>query len=63
MSKLRKIRNERGLFQTIVADCVGVTSTTLLGWEKLKTFPTTRDLRALADVYNVPISDLVEDEY
>ena len=39
MSKLRKIRNERGLFQTIVADCVGVTPTTLLGWEKLKNIP------------------------
>ena len=56
--KLKALRVNSGMTQGEAAEQIGVERTTLLNWEKYKTFPRAPQLKKICDVYNCTISDI-----
>ena len=57
--KLKALRVNSEMTQDEAAAQIGVARTTLLNWEKCKTFPRTSQLKKICDVYNCTISDIL----
>ena len=57
--KLRDKRIERGMTQELVAELLGVSRQAVSKWESGKTDPSTANLLALAELYEVPVGDLL----
>lgn len=58
-ANLRRIRKERGLSQTMLADMVGVSQTSISYYEKNVEYPTIDKVYDLARVLGVDIEDLI----
>lgn len=56
---LRDKRIERGMTQELVAELLGVSRQAVSKWESGKTDPSTANLLALAELYEVPVGDLL----
>lgn len=56
---LREKRTDRGLTQELVAESLGVSRQAVSKWESGKTDPSTANLLALADLYGMPIEELL----
>lgn len=56
---LREKRVDRGLTQELVAESLGVSRQAVSKWESGKTDPSTANLLALADLYGMPIEELL----
>lgn len=53
-------RKLRGLTQRDVANKLGVSSVSVLQWEKGQTYPQAGRLLQLADIYQCPVEDLLK---
>jgi len=60
--KIRHVRKLRGLSQTKVGVLVGVHQTQVGKWEKGTNTPDIQQAKSLADVLNVPLDYLVDDQ-
>jgi transcriptional regulator with XRE-family HTH domain len=58
---LKELREHIGLSETIVADFLGVTHTTVSDYELGKIMPPHAHLKQLATLYDVEMADLFED--
>ena len=56
---LRDKRIERGMTQELVAESLGVSRQAVSKWESGKTDPSTANLLALADLYGLPVEELL----
>lgn len=56
---IRFLRCKAGDTQAAMAAKIGVKQVTVSSWEKRRAFPTNKYLRKLAEVYSVPVADLV----
>lgn len=56
---IKALREDKGLTQTQFAESVGVTITTVSGWETREVPPRTSALKAISDIYNVSVDDIV----
>ena len=59
-SRLKSLRDERGLKRDWVARQLGVHYNTLKNWELGKSHPGTRDLLALGQIYHMPPTDFLK---
>ena len=59
---LKELREHVGLSQTIVADFLGVTHTTISNYELSKVMPPHEHLKQLATLYDVEMADLFEED-
>ena len=60
--KLKKLRNDNGLTQEQLADKIFVTRTAISKWETDKGFPSIDSLKAISNLFNIKIDDLISDE-
>lgn len=60
--KLKKLREERGLYQRDIAELVGVGVSTISGYEKDLKRPKPKNLKKLADFYGVTADYLLGNE-
>lgn len=56
---IKAMRVNAGLTQHEAAKALGVTSKTLVGWERHKRFPNAQQLANMADLYNCELSDFL----
>lgn len=56
---LRDKRIEHGMTQELVAESLGVSRQAVSSWESGKADPSTANLLALAELYEVPVGDLL----
>ena len=61
-TNIRRLREERNLTQEALADRLGVTFQTVSAWERDKNNPETEKLQQLAAVFNVSMSELMEEK-
>ena len=63
-NRLKECRLKKGYTQQYVALTLGIKSPSVSNWESGKTFPTTENLAALSELYDVPLDYLMgkEDE-
>lgn len=63
-NRLKECRLKKGYTQQYVALTLGIKSPSVSNWENGKTFPTTENLAALSELYDVPLDYLMgkEDE-
>ena len=59
--RLKELRQQTGFSQEQVAERVGVSRQAVTKWESGRTIPTSENLAALAELYQVPLDDLGED--
>lgn len=59
-SRLKSVRDERGLKRDWVAKQMGVHYNTLKNWELGKSHPGTRDLLALSRIYHMKPTDFLK---
>ena len=59
-SRLKSVRDERGLKRDWVAKQMGVHYNTLKNWELGKSHPGTRDLLALSQIYHMKPTDFLK---
>ena len=59
-SRLKSVRDERGLKRDWVAKQLGVHYNTLKNWELGKSHPGTRDLLALSRIYHMKPTDFLK---
>lgn len=59
-SRLKSVRDERGLKRDWVARQMGVHYNTLKNWELGKSHPGTRDLLALSQIYHMKPTDFLK---
>lgn len=55
---LKAARVNAGLTQEEAAKSMNIDRTTLINWEKGKTFPKATQLMGLCDIYNAPMDDI-----
>lgn len=60
--KLKKYRDALNVTQRQIADCLGVTVTTVQNWESGRHIPkmTPNQMKALCDLLNVTLEDLAD---
>lgn len=56
---IKKFRKESGMTQQQLAEKVGVTRQTISKWEKGLSLPDAESLTALADIFHVPVNELL----
>ena len=56
---LKAARVNKGLTQTEAAKLLGVSETTLMGWEKQKRMPRADDIQKLLKLYEVKYEDVI----
>ncbi len=59
---LKEARENKGLTQKYVANCLYVTRQTVSRWEQGKTLPNIYVLQKLSDLYGVSIERLINDD-
>ena len=60
--KLRKLRKKFNMTQKNVADCIHVSRSAIAGYEKKGRQPSHEKLTAIADLFEVPVDYLLNDE-
>ena len=62
--RVKKLRDERGWTQQELADRAGLTNDTISNYERGKrgALPPLRTVQAIARAFEVPLSDLLDDE-
>lgn len=60
-SRIKEIRESKGMRQNFLADKVGVKQQTLSDWEYDRTLPKITDAYKLADVLGVDVRDLYKE--
>ena len=60
--KLRKLRKKFNMTQKNVADCIHVSRSAIAGYEKKGRQPSHEKLTAIADLFNVPVDYLLNDD-
>lgn len=60
--KLRKLRENYNMTQENVADCIHVSRSTIAGYETKDRQPSHEKLTAIADLFQVPVDYLLNDE-
>lgn len=60
-TNLRKLRNSKNLNQEDVAELLGVTLGSYTSYELQKSLPKPEKLKALAEIFNIDVSDLYSD--
>ena len=60
--KLRKLRKKFNMTQENVADCIHVSRSAIAGYEKMAASLLTKKLTAIADLFEVPVDYLLNDE-
>ena len=60
--KLRKLRKKFNMTQENVADCIHVSRSAIAGYEKKGRQPSHEKLTAIADLFEVPVDYLLNDE-
>ena len=60
--KLRKLREKFNMTQKNVADCIHVSRSAIAGYEKKGRQPSHEKLTAIADLFEVPVDYLLNDE-
>lgn len=58
-TNLRRIRKERGLSQTVLAEMVGISQTSISYYEKSVEYPTLDRVYDLAKVLGVEVEELI----
>lgn len=61
-SQIKKLRKSRGWTQPQLADRISVSKQTISNWETGLKVPRMGALQKLADLFNVPISEIVSDQ-
>ncbi|MFD5853162.1 helix-turn-helix domain-containing protein [Cytobacillus pseudoceanisediminis] len=56
-SKLRALRKKRHLTQQEVSNAIGISSSTLGGWELNKSFPRRKNLEKLLEFYGITVEE------
>lgn len=51
--RLRELRIEKGVSQTILANAIGVNQSMVVRWEKDECEPTATNIKRIADYFNV----------
>ena len=59
--RLKELRTQSGFSQEMVAERIGVSRQAVTKWESGRTIPTAENLAALAQLYQVPLTQLNED--
>ena len=60
-NKIRILRTNREWTQAQLADALSVSESTIQKWEAGKNNPPVSEVKRLAEVFNIPISSLIED--
>ena len=60
-ARLKQLRTDTGFSQEMVAERVGVSRQAVTKWESGRATPTAENLAALAQLYQVPLEELMED--
>ena len=60
-ARLKQLRTGTGFSQEMVAERVGVSRQAVTKWESDQTIPTAENLAVLAQLYQVPLEELMED--
>ncbi|WP_443080719.1 helix-turn-helix domain-containing protein [Streptomyces sp. PTD5-9] len=58
---LRKLRKERGMTQCQLADALGCSRAAVSTWETTGRLPRPKRLQLLADFFDIPVCELIED--
>ena len=59
--KLKKLRNDNGLTQEQLAEMIFVTRTAISKWETDNGYPSIDSLKAISNIFNVSIDELISD--
>ena len=59
LPNLKKLREERGLSQTGLADAMGTSKRSVIRWEMGDSNPTLGDLKSLAKLFDVSVAYLI----
>ena len=60
--KVKALRQKSGMSQQTLANLCGVTQGSVSHWEKGRAFPETQVAQKLCSIFNVPLSELLDEE-
>ena len=61
MNRLRQVRLSRGMNQQELAEALHASQAAISGWETGKYDPGMKNWKAIADLFGVPVEDLIDD--
>ena len=62
MINIKKIREEKGILQTELAEKLNINQSAVAAWETGKAFPRTERLREIASILGCTVDELLEEK-